>query len=179
MTIKNDKWISEQTGMIEPFIDRKVSEGVISYGLSSFGYDVRCSNKFKLFTNICSSLVDPKDFKDNFIEFESDFLVLPPHSFALTCTVERIKMPSNCMALCLGKSTYARCGIILNATPLEPGWEGYITLEISNTSGLPAKIYANEGIAQLLFFEGETPLNGYGNGKYQNQVGIVSARMEK
>ncbi len=168
-------------GMICPFVDRQVKlhgdSRVISYGTSSYGYDIRCSTKFKIFTNINSTIVDPKNFSsDNFVEIDSDFCVIPPNSFALGCSLESLKIPRNIMTICLGKSTYARCGIIVNVTPLEPEWEGYVTLEFSNTTPLPAKIYANEGVAQILFFESDEICDtSYKdrNGKYMYQSGVT------
>ena len=184
MSIKSDKWIrrmAEQHNMIEPFEAGQVREGeqgrMISYGTSSYGYDVRCSNEFKIFTNINSAIVDPKSFDENsFVDVNSDVCIIPPNSFALARTVERFKIPRNVLTICLGKSTYARCGIIVNVTPLEPEWEGHVTLEFSNTSPLPAKIYANEGVAQMLFFESdEVCETSYAdrNGKYQGQQGVT------
>jgi dCTP deaminase len=161
-------------GMISPFIEHQ--QGEISYGLSSFGYDIRVAPRFKVFTNVHSSIVDPKRLEAcTFVDMDTYVATIPPNSFALARTVERFRMPDDVMALCVGKSTYARCGIIVNVTPLEPGWEGVLTLEISNTTPLPAKIYANEGIAQLIFFRGLRPLVTYGDrkGKYQHQVDIT------
>ena len=168
--------------MIEPFSDNQVrvdekGNKLISYGVSSYGYDVRCSNEFKVFTNIHSVTVDPKNFDDNsFIDIHSDVCVIPPNSFALARTVEYFKIPRNVLTICLGKSTYARCGIIVNVTPLEPEWEGHVTLEFSNTTNLPAKIYAGEGVAQMIFFESdedcETSYKDRG-GKYQGQLGVT------
>ena len=164
MSIKSDKWITEMSktqSMIEPFSENQVrldkdGEKLISYGVSSYGYDVRCSNEFKVFTNIHSAIVDPKSFDEkSFVDIESDICVIPPNSFALARTVEYFKIPRNVLTICLGKSTYARCGIIVNVTPLEPEWEGHVTLEFSNTTNLPAKIYAGEGVAQMLFFESD------------------------
>ena len=164
MSIKSDKWIKEMSSnhkMIEPFEHGQVREGkdnerLISYGTSSYGYDVRCSNEFKVFTNIHSATVDPKKFDENsFVDVVSDVCVIPPNSFALASTVEYFRIPRNVLTICLGKSTYARCGIIVNVTPLEPEWEGHVTLEFSNTTSLPAKIYANEGVAQMLFLESD------------------------
>jgi len=184
MSIKSDKWIrrmAEQTGMIEPFEPNQVKEvdgrKIVSYGTSSYGYDIRCSREFKLFTNINSTIVDPKNFDPNsFVKVEADHCVIPPNSFALARTVEYFRIPRNVLTICLGKSTYARCGIIVNVTPFEPEWEGYVTLEFSNTTPLPAKIYANEGVAQVLFFESdevcETSYKDRG-GKYQGQVGVT------
>jgi dCTP deaminase len=187
MSIKSDKWIrqmAEQHGMISPFEPTQVKqnaagERMVSYGTSSYGYDIRCSKEFKLFTNINSTIVDPKNFDPNsFVEVNADFCIIPPNSFALARTVEYFKIPRNVLTICLGKSTYARCGIIVNVTPFEPEWEGYVTLEFSNTTPLPAKIYANEGCAQVLFFEAdaddvcETSYKDRG-GKYQGQTGVT------
>lgn len=188
MTIKSDKWIRQMVkdhGMIEPFEPGQVRETegrkIISYGTSSYGYDIRCSNKFKLFTNINSTIVDPKNFDPaSFVEVEGDHCIIPPNSFALASTVEYFRIPRNVLTVCLGKSTYARCGIIVNVTPFEPEWEGYVTLEFSNTTPLPAKIYANEGIAQVLFFESDevcqTSYKDRG-GKYQGQTGVTLPKM--
>lgn len=184
MAIKSDRWItrmSEQHGMITPFVGSQVknsaNSGVISYGVSSYGYDVRCSNEFKIFTNINTAIVDPKNFDSNsFVDVVSDVCIIPPNSFALARTVEYFKIPRNVLTICLGKSTYARCGIIVNVTPLEPEWEGHVTLEFSNTTPLPAKIYAHEGVAQMLFFEAdEVCATSYldRNGKYQGQTGVT------
>lgn len=184
MSIKSDHWIrrmAQEQAMIEPFEAGQVREmnqqKVISFGTSSYGYDVRCADEFKIFTNINSTIVDPKNFDDkNFIEFKGDRCIIPPNSFALARTVERFKIPRDVLVVCLGKSTYARCGIIVNVTPLEPEWEGYVTLEFSNTTTLPAVIYANEGVAQMLFFGGDQVCDvSYKdrNGKYQNQVGVT------
>ena len=180
--IKNDKWIEEKAkeGMISPFESSQVRNGVISYGVSSFGYDLRISNEFKIFTNINNTVVDPKNFDSkSFIDLVSDVCIVPHNSFALGRSVEYFKIPRNVVTICLGKSTYARCGIVVNVTPFEPEWEGYVTLEISNTTPLPAKIYANEGIAQVLFFEGEEPRVSYKDkkGKYQSQVGITLPKL--
>ena len=183
MTIKSDRWIIEHAskGMIEPFESGQVRERddrrIISYGTSSYGYDVRCSTQFKIFTNIHSATVDPKAFDESsFINIESDVCVIPPNSFALASTIEYFKIPEDVLTICLGKSTYARCGIIVNVTPLEPEWEGHVTLEFSNTTSLPAKIYANEGVAQMLFFQSdERCLVSYKDrgGKYQGQTGVT------
>lgn len=180
MAIKPDQWIRKmavEKGMIEPFADRQVRNGIISYGVSSYGYDVRIANEFRIFTNINTTIVDPKDFDSrSLVEYTGDVCVIPPNSFALGRSVEYFRIPRNVMTICLGKSTYARCGIITNVTPLEPGWEGYVTLEISNTTPLPAKIYANEGIAQVLFFESDEDCEvSYADkkGKYQAQVGVT------
>jgi dCTP deaminase len=180
--IKNDKWIREMAGkgMIEPFAEKQVRSGVVSFGVSSFGYDMRVSDEFKIFTNIHGAVIDPKNFDDKtFFDFKGDVCVVPPNSFALARSVEYFRIPRNVMTICVGKSTYARCGIITNVTPFEPEWEGHVTLEISNTTPLPAKIYANEGIAQVLFFEGEQPETSYKDkkGKYQGQTGITVAKI--
>ncbi len=184
MGLKSDKWIREKSlndKMIEPFCEEQIGKGVISYGLSSYGYDIRVGNEFKIFTNVNSTVVDPKNFDEgNVIDIEADVAIIPPNSFALARTVEYFKMPDNVLAICLGKSTYARCGIIVNVTPFEPGFEGHITIEISNTTPLPAKIYANEGIAQVLFFEGDEPCEvtyAHKKGKYQAQTGITLPRI--
>ena len=164
-------------GMIKPFEDRQVRKGAISFGLSSYGYDIRIADEFKIFTNINTTIVDPKRFDPrSFVDYQGDVAVIPPNSFALGRSVEYFKIPRNVLTICVGKSTYARCGIITNVTPFEPEWEGYVTLEISNTTPLPAKIYANEGIAQVLFFESDEPCEtSYADrqGKYQGQQGIV------
>lgn len=183
MTIKSDRWIIEKAaqGMIEPFesgqIRTKGVDKVISYGTSSYGYDVRCSNDFKVFTNIHSATVDPKAFSEaSFVDVSGETCVIPPNSFALASTVEYFRIPENVLTICLGKSTYARCGIIVNVTPLEPEWEGHVTLEFSNTTTLPAKIYANEGVAQMLFFESDERCQTTykdRNGKYQGQTGVT------
>ncbi len=184
MGIKSDKWIrrmAQSHGMIEPFEPNQVKHGdngsMVSYGTSSYGYDVRCSDEFKIFTNINSTIVDPKAFDPNsFVDFKGPVCIIPPNSFALARTVEYFRIPRNVLTICLGKSTYARCGIIVNVTPLEPEWEGHVTLEFSNTTPLPAKIYANEGVAQVLFIEGdeicETSYKDRG-GKYQGQKGVT------
>lgn len=184
MSIKPDKWIrrmAEQHGMIEPFEPGQIKEAdgerLISYGTSSYGYDIRCSDEFKIFTNINSAMVDPKSFDDrSFVDFKGEVCIIPPNSFALARTVEYFRIPRNVLTICLGKSTYARCGIIVNVTPFEPEWEGNVTLEFSNTTPLPAKIYANEGIAQVLFFEADEPCEvSYKDrgGKYQGQTGVT------
>tara|TARA_B100000767_G_C19401198_1_gene384021 strand:- start:24 stop:578 length:555 start_codon:yes stop_codon:yes gene_type:complete len=180
MTVLSDKTIRKlalEEGMISPFEDKQVREGKISYGLSSFGYDARVSEEFKIFTNVNSEIVDPKDFKStNFVTKNGPVCIIPPNSFALARTVEHFKIPKDVLVICLGKSTYARCGIIVNVTPLEPGWEGYVTLEFSNTTPLPAKIYANEGVAQFIFLKGnEVPEVTYAdrNGKYMGQTGVT------
>lgn len=185
MSIKSDRWISEMAnkhGMIEPFCKEQVrtnkkGERLISYGVSSYGYDVRCGSKFKIFTNINSAMVDPKNFDErSFVDYEGDVCVIPPNSFVLASSLEYLRIPDDVLTICMGKSTYARCGIIVNVTPLEPGWEGNVTMEFSNTSTLPAKIYANEGVAQLLFFQSdERCAVNYRDrsGKYQKQQGIT------
>ena len=184
MTIKSDKWIKEMAsnhGMIEPYAESQIrhSDGndLISYGTSSFGYDVRCAPEFKVFTNINSAIVDPKSFDENsFVNFDSDICIIPPNSFALARTIEYFRIPRNVLTICLGKSTYARCGIIVNVTPLEPEWEGHVTLEFSNTTPLPAKIYANEGVAQMIFLESDEDCEeSYRDrkGKYQGQTGVT------
>ncbi|MDX9951353.1 MAG: dCTP deaminase [Methylophilaceae bacterium] len=187
MSIKSDKWIrrmAEQHGMIEPFEPKLIRETggqkIVSYGTSSYGYDIRCADEFRVFTNINSTIVDPKQFDPkSFVEVSGQgYCVIPPNSFALARTVEYFRIPRNVLTICLGKSTYARCGIIVNVTPFEPEWEGYVTLEFSNTTPLPAKIYANEGCAQVLFLEAdeddicETSYKDRG-GKYQGQVGVT------
>jgi len=184
MGLKPDHWIRKMAlehKMIQPFEGSQVSDGVISYGLSSYGYDIRVANDFKIFTNVYSAVVDPKDFDINsMVDFEGDVCVIPPNSFALARTVEYFRIPRTVLTVCLGKSTYARCGIIVNVTPFEPEWEGYVTLEISNTTPLPAKIYANEGIAQVLFFEADEECEtSYADkkGKYQKQQSIVLPKM--
>lgn len=180
MGLKSDIWIREMSlknEMIAPFCEKQIGKGVVSYGLSSYGYDIRVSNEFKIFTNINSTVVDPKSFDpDSFVEYEGDICIIPPNSFALAATIEYFKIPRDVLAICLGKSTYARCGIIVNVTPFEPEFEGHITIEISNTTPLPAKIYANEGIAQVLFLQGdEVCQTSYKDklGKYQGQRGIT------
>ena len=184
MSIKSDKWIRRMAashGMIEPFEPGQVREvdgkRIVSYGTSSYGYDIRCSREFKIFTNINATIVDPKHFDEkSFVTFESDVCIIPPNSFALARTVEYFRIPRNVLTVCLGKSTYARCGIIVNVTPFEPEWEGHVTIEISNTTPLPAKIYANEGIAQVLFFQSDEPCEvSYKDkaGKYQQQRGVT------
>lgn len=190
MTIKSDKWIrrmAAENNMISPFEAGQVTnkdgeDKKISYGTSSYGYDVRCANEFKIFHNINSTIVDPKEFNPkSFIDVKSDVCIIPPNSFALARTVEYLKIPRNVLTICLGKSTYARCGIIVNVTPLEPEWEGHVTLEFSNTTPLPAKIYANEGVAQFLFFESDEQCDiSYKDkkGKYQGQRGVTLPRMK-
>ena len=188
MTIKSDKWIRRMAlaeRMIEPFAPDQVKEvggrKIVSYGTSSYGYDIRCSNEFKIFTNINSTIVDPKAFDEkSFVDFRGDVCIIPPNSFALARTVEYFRIPRNVLTVCLGKSTYARCGIIVNVTPLEPEWEGHVTLEFSNTTPLPAKIYANEGVAQVIFIESdevcETSYKDRG-GKYLRQQGVTLPRI--
>ena len=187
MSLQSDRWIRQMAkthGMIEPFADTQVKEvdgnKVISYGLSSYGYDLRVSRDFKVFTNIHNSLIDPKNFNENaFINLETDVCIIPPNSFALARSVEYFRIPRNVLTLCIGKSTYARCGIIVNVTPFEPEWEGYVTLEISNTTPLPAKIYANEGLAQVLFYQAaESCEISYADrkGKYMGQLEITLPR---
>jgi dCTP deaminase len=167
---------AQNEGMIEPFVDKQVREGVISYGLSSYGYDIRVADEFKIFTNVYSAVVDPKTFDPrSMVDYKGDVCVIPPNSFALAKTVEYFRIPRKVLTICVGKSTYARCGIIVNVTPFEPEWEGYVTLEISNTTPLPARIYANEGIAQVLFFESDKSCEiSYADkkGKYQKQQDI-------
>ena len=180
MSVLSDKWIrkmSKDQGMISPFEEKQVRGNSISYGPSSFGYDARVSDEFKIFTNVNSEIVDPKHFKPtNFVTKNASECIIPPNSFVLARTVEKFKIPNDILVICLGKSTYARCGIIVNVTPLEPGWEGYVTLEFSNTTPLPAKIYANEGVAQFIFLQGnEKPEVTYAdrNGKYMGQTGVT------
>jgi dCTP deaminase len=188
MSIKSDKWMrrmAEQHGMIEPFEPNQIrydaaGHKIVSYGTSSYGYDVRCADEFKIFTNVHSTVVDPKNFDEkSFVDIKSDVCIIPPNSFALARTVEYFRIPRSILTVCLGKSTYARCGIIVNVTPLEPEWEGHVTLEFSNTTPLPAKIYAHEGVAQMLFFESDevcdTSYKDRG-GKYQGQRGVTLPR---
>jgi dCTP deaminase len=184
MSVKADKWIRKMAiehRMIEPFSEKQVRDGVVSYGLSSYGYDVRIADEFKIFTNINSTIVDPKSFDPrSFVDFKGDVCIIPPNSFALARTVEYFRIPRSVITVCVGKSTYARCGIIVNVTPFEPEWEGIVTLEVSNTTPLPAKIYANEGIAQVLFFESdEICETSYADkkGKYQRQQTLTLPRM--
>jgi dCTP deaminase len=177
MSIQSDRWIREQSlkGMIVPFSEKQVREGVISYGLSSYGYDLRVSDEFKIFTNVNSAVIDPKDFDErSFVTVTAPTVLIPPNSFALARSVEYFKIPRDVLTICVGKSTYARCGIIVNVTPFEPEWEGYVTLEISNTTPLPARVYANEGLCQILFCE-----ISYADrkGKYQKQQGIVLPKL--
>ena len=183
-SIKSDKWIKKMAlehGMIEPFEDRQVRDGVISYGLSSYGYDIRVADEFKVFTNINSTVVDPKNFDArSFVDVKGHTCIIPPNSFALSKTVEYFRIPRDVLTVCVGKSTYARCGLIVNVTPFEPEWEGFVTLEISNTTPLPAKVYANEGIAQVLFFQSdETCEVSYADkkGKYQRQQGLTLPKL--
>jgi len=180
MTILSDRWIrrmAQEKGMIEPFVDAQKREGVISYGLSSYGYDARVGSDFKIFTNVNSAVVDPKNFdQQSFVDRNTDICVIPPNSFALARTVEYFRIPRDVLVICVGKSTYARCGIIVNVTPLEPEWEGHVTLEFSNTTPLPARIYANEGACQFLFLQGNEPCEvSYRDkaGKYQGQRGVT------
>jgi dCTP deaminase len=184
MSIKSDRWIrkmAQQHDMINPFTEKQVRSGVISYGLSSYGYDLRVSDEFKIFTNVNNALVDPKHFDEkSFVSIQSDVCIVPPNSFALARSVEYFKIPRDVLTICVGKSTYARCGIIVNVTPFEPEWEGFVTLEISNTTPLPAKIYANEGLCQILFFQSDEPCEtSYKDkkGKYQDQQGIVLPKL--
>jgi dCTP deaminase len=186
MAIQPDHWIRERAlkdNMIEPFVENLTREGVISYGLSSYGYDARVADEFKIFTNVDSATVDPKNFTTNsFVDRKTDVCIIPPNSFVLARTVEYFRIPRDTLVICLGKSTYARCGIIVNVTPLEPEWEGHVTLEFSNTTPLPAKIYANEGACQFLFLKGESVCEtSYRDrkGKYQGQTGVTLPRVEK
>ena len=180
MPIKSDRWIRRMAlehKMIEPFVDDQVRSGVVSFGLSSYGYDIRVADEFKVFTNINNTVIDPKSFDPrSFVDIQSDVCIVPPNSFALGRTIEYFRIPRDILTICLGKSTYARCGIIVNVTPFEPEWEGFVTLEISNTTPLPAKIYANEGIAQVLFLQGDEPCErSYADkrGKYLKQTGVT------
>ena len=180
MSIKSDKWIrkmSLENKMITPFTDNQIRKGTISYGLSSYGYDIRVSDEYKIFTNVNNSIVDPKKFDEkSFMDFKGDVCIVPPNSFALARSIEYFKIPRNVLTICLGKSTYARCGIIVNVTPFEPEWEGHVTLEISNTTPLPARIYSNEGLCQVLFFESDEDCEtSYKDrdGKYQGQKGVT------
>jgi dCTP deaminase len=184
MGLKPDHWIRKMAlehKMIEPFADRQVSDGVISYGVSSYGYDIRVTDEFKIFTNVYSAIVDPKHFDQrSMVDYKGNVCIIPPNSFVLARTVEYFRIPRGVLTICFGKSTYARCGIIVNVTPFEPEWEGFVTLEISNTTPLPAKIYANEGIAQVLFFEGDEECEvSYADkkGKYQKQESIVLPKL--
>ena len=180
MTIKSDRWIKRMAlehKMIEPFVESQTRAGVVSYGVSSYGYDIRVADDFKVFTNIYNTVVDPKCFDPrSFVDIKADVCIIPPNSFALARTIEYFRIPRDVLTVCLGKSTYARCGIIVNVTPFEPEWEGHVTIEISNTTPLPAKIYANEGIAQVLFFQSDEPCEtSYRDkkGKYQAQTGVT------
>jgi dCTP deaminase len=184
MAIKADRWIRQMAlehGMIEPFEDRQVRQGVVSYGLSSYGYDIRVADEYKVFTNLFNTVVDPKNFDPkSFVDMKGDTCIVPPNSFALARTIEYFRIPRDVLTVCLGKSTYARCGIIVNVTPFEPEWEGHVTIEISNTTPLPAKIYSNEGIAQVLFFQSDEPCEvSYRDklGKYQAQRGVTLPRI--
>ena len=184
MTIKSDRWIrrmAREYKMIEPFVDTQVRGSAISYGVSSYGYDIRVADEFKIFTNINNTVIDPKNFDPrSFVDVKTDVCIVPPNSFALARTIEYFRIPRDVLTICLGKSTYARCGIIVNVTPLEPEWEGHVTLEFSNTTPLPAKIYANEGIAQVLFFEGDEPCEvSYADkkGKYQAQQTLTLPKL--
>ena len=184
MSVKPDRWIrrmAREHRMIEPFCEKQVRDGVVSYGLSSYGYDIRIADEFKIFTNINSSIVDPKNFDPrSFVDVRGDICIIPPNSFVLARTIEYFRIPRNVITVCVGKSTYARCGIIVNVTPFEPEWEGIVTLEVSNTTPLPAKIYANEGIAQVLFFESDEPCEtSYADkkGKYQAQTTLTLPRL--
>ena len=184
MTIKSDRWIKQMArehNMIEPFVDKQVRGSAISYGVSSYGYDIRVADEFKIFTNVDSAIVDPKNFQANsFVDRKTDVCVIPPNSFALARTVEYFRIPRDVLVICLGKSTYARCGIIVNVTPLEPGWEGHVTLEFSNTTPLPARIYANEGACQFLFLKGNEPCEvSYADraGKYMGQRGVTLPKL--
>ena len=184
MSIKSDRWIrkmAQEHDMINPFTEKQVRKGVISYGLSSYGYDLRVADEFKIFTNVNNAIVDPKLFDEkSFVTIQSDVCIVPPNSFALARSVEYFKIPRDVLTICVGKSTYARCGIIVNVTPFEPEWEGFVTLEISNTTPLPAKIYANEGLCQILFFQSDEPCEtSYKDkkGKYQSQHGIVLPKL--
>lgn len=183
--IMPDHWIREQAinhGMIDPFVEKQTAEGKISYGLSSYGYDSRCSDEFKIFTNVDNAIVDPKNFSEkSFVDRQTDVCIIPPNSFVLTRSVEYFRIPKDVLVVCLGKSTYARCGLIVNVTPLEPGWEGHVTLEISNSTPLPAKIYANEGVAQFLFFKGSSECEtSYADraGKYMKQTGVTLPKIK-
>lgn len=184
MSVKNDRWVRKmvlEKEMIKPFAESQVREGVISYGVSSYGYDLRVADEFKIFTNVNSTIVDPKNFDErSFVEFRGPVCIVPPNSFALARSVEYFKIPRSVLTICVGKSTYARCGIIVNVTPLEPEWEGFVTLEISNTTPLPARVYSNEGLCQIVFFESDEECEiSYKDkkGKYQSQKGIVLPRI--
>jgi dCTP deaminase len=184
MGLKPDHWIKKmalEQRMIEPFVDSQVRNGVISYGVSSYGYDIRIADEYKIFTNVYSAVVDPKNFNpQSMVDFKGDVCIIPPNSFVLARTVEYFRIPRKVLTICLGKSTYARCGLIVNVTPFEPEWEGYVTLEISNTTPLPAKVYSNEGVSQVLFFEADEECDiSYADkkGKYQAQQGVVLPRL--
>ncbi|MCA9885486.1 MAG: dCTP deaminase [Anaerolineae bacterium] len=184
MGLKPDHWIrgmALEHGMIEPFVDGQVRKDVISYGVSSYGYDLRVADEFKIFTNVHSAIVDPKNFApESFVDFRGEVCIIPPNSFVLARSIEYFRIPRSVLTVCLGKSTYARCGLIVNVTPFEPEWEGHVTLEISNTTPLPAKVYANEGLAQVLFFEADEPCDtSYADkkGKYQGQTGVTAPRL--
>lgn len=184
MGLKPDHWIrkmSQEHAMIEPFVETQVREGVISYGVSSYGYDLRVADEFKIFTNVHSAIVDPKHFvPESFVDYKGDVCIIPPNSFVLARSIEYFRIPRRVLTICLGKSTYARCGLIVNVTPFEPEWEGHVTLEISNTTPLPAKVYANEGLAQVLFFEADEVCDvSYGDrkGKYQGQRGVTPPKL--
>lgn len=184
MGLKPDHWIrkmAKEQGMIEPFVENQVREDVISYGVSSYGYDLRVADEFKIFTNVHSAIVDPKHFvPESFVDYKGDVCIIPPNSFVLARSIEYFRIPRSVLTVCLGKSTYARCGLIVNVTPFEPEWEGHVTLEISNTTPLPAKVYANEGLAQVLFFEADEPCEtSYADrkGKYQGQRGVTPPKM--
>jgi dCTP deaminase len=184
MPVLSDRWIrktAQSDGMITPFVEKQTRAGVVSYGLSSYGYDARLAPEFRVFTNVHSAIVDPKHFSaSSFVETEADVCIIPPNSFILSRTIEYFKVPRDVLVICLGKSTYARCGLIVNVTPLEPEWEGHVTLEISNTTPLPAKVYANEGVCQFIFLRGEAPCEtSYADrdGKYQGQRGVTLPRL--
>ncbi len=184
MSIKSDRWIRSQAvgnGMISPFSEKQMKEGCISYGLSSYGYDLRVADEFKIFTNVNSAVIDPKNFDErSFVTVQASSVIIPPNSFALARSVEYFRIPRDVLTICVGKSTYARCGIIVNVTPFEPEWEGFVTLEISNTTPLPAKVYANEGLCQILFFQSDEFCEvSYADrkGKYQGQQGIVLPKL--
>ncbi|MBW4439461.1 MAG: dCTP deaminase [Pleurocapsa minor GSE-CHR-MK-17-07R] len=184
MGLKADRWIRQMAlehGMIEPFVENQVRAGVISYGLSSYGYDMRVADEYKVFTNVYSAVVDPKNFSpQSFVDLQTDVVVIPPNSFVLARSVEYFRVPRTVLCVCLGKSTYARAGLVVNVTPFEPEWEGHVTIEISNTTPLPAKVYSNEGISQVLFFEGDEPCEtSYADrkGKYQGQRGVTPPRL--
>ncbi len=184
MGLKADRWIrkmAQEHRMIEPFVEGQVREGVISYGLSSYGYDMRVANEFRIFTNVYNTVVDPKNFSaSSMVEFEGDVCIIPPNSFVLARSIEYFRVPRSVLCVCLGKSTYARSGLVVNVTPFEPEWEGHVTIEISNTTPLPAKVYANEGISQVLFFEGDEVCEvSYADrkGKYQGQLGVTPPKL--